>query len=100
MYFEFYKGCLKMNECFFIGKIIKIGKFKFICSSKTKHMSEIKIKLKLLDGTIINVIGYDAVADYILRNVHNENIVFINGRVICKLKEIYIKMCHIEKIKF
>ena len=55
-----------MNEVFLIGNVIEKGDFKFILK-KSKHKSQIEIKVKLLDGNIITAIAYDKQADYVLR---------------------------------
>ena len=70
-----------MNKCFLIGKIIEIEKFKFIISKKSTNKSQIVLKIKLIDGTIVNTIAYDEVADYILRNNFSLNKVYIQGRI-------------------
>ena len=87
-----------MNECFFIGEVIEVGKFKFILNSKIKHKSEIILKVKLFDGNSINAIAYDEKADYILRNDFLTSIVFIQGRLEDRPKEIQINILYIEKM--
>ena len=66
-----------MNDCFFIGKINKVGDFKFIFNGKGRNKAVIKIVLELVEGTIIECKGYDEIADDILRNGYEY--VFING---------------------
>ena len=46
-----------MNECFFIGKIIKNNGFKFILNKKNK--SKIEFELKLIDNNILKIVAYD-----------------------------------------
>lgn len=89
-----------MNECFFIGNVIEIGKFKFIVNSKIKYKSKITMKIKLLDGNIINGIAYNEVADYILRNNFLKSTVFIQGILRNKTKELQINIYNITKVKF
>lgn len=70
-----------MNKCFLIGDLIKIEKFKFIINEKIKYKSQISMKLKTLDKNIIELIAYDEVADYILRNKFEKNLIFISGEI-------------------
>lgn len=86
-----------MNKCFFIGYVIEVGRFRFILNSETKYKSEIIIKIKLLDGNIINAVGYDDIADYILRNNFLTKTVLVQGRLKCESKEIQIVINYIEK---
>jgi hypothetical protein len=82
-----------MNEGYFLGEIIDVGKFKFIYGGDLIHKSVICLKMKLIDGQIVNLRGYDEVADLILRNEFK--FVYISG----KLKtEGYIQIKEIEKI--
>ena len=66
-----------MNRCFLIGKLIKKEYFKFIINKKKKHKSQIKCKLKLRNGSIIDIVAYDKNADLILRK--EINLVYIDG---------------------
>lgn len=86
-----------MNECFFIGNVIEVGKFKFIINPEIQYKSEIITKIKLLDGNIIKVVAYDEVADYILRNNLMNSTVFIRGKLRNKSKELQINISHIKK---
>lgn len=66
-----------MNRCFLMGKLIEKKYFKFIINKRKKHKSQIKCKLKLLNGSIIDIIAYDKNADLILRK--EMNLVYIDG---------------------
>lgn len=66
-----------MNRCFLMGKLIEKNDFKFIINKRKKHKSQIKCKLKLRNGSIIDIIAYDKNADLILRK--EMNFVYIDG---------------------
>ena len=86
-----------MNECFFIGKIIKNNGFKFILNEKNK--SKIEMEIKLADENILKIIAYDEKADFIFRNNFNLNdIVFVQGKLRKKDKELVIIINYIEKV--
>ena len=86
-----------MNKCFFIGKIIKNNGFKFILNKKNK--SKIEMKIKLADENILKIIAYDEKADFIFRNNFNLNdIVFVQGKLRKKDKELVIIINYIEKV--
>lgn len=68
-----------MNEIFVIGKIISEVKYKFILE---KHNNaKAVISLELLDRTKLEVIAYNEIADYVLRNLDKNELVFINGKI-------------------
>jgi len=77
-----------MNEVFLIGKIIEQSNFRFILNNK--HKSEICMKIKTLDGNIINLIAYDKSADYIVRNNFLNKMVFMQGKINSVLKKVNI----------
>lgn len=56
-----------MNICFFTGEKINEGTFKFIISKNIKHKSQYTFKLKVDNETVIDVICYDNVADYMVK---------------------------------
>lgn len=85
-----------MNECFFIGTIIEKEKFKFILNEK--HKSKIEMKIKLIDGNIVKIVAYDEKADYIFRNNFTDDMVFIQGKIKNKNKQLIIIIKYIEKI--
>ena len=86
-----------MNECFFIGKIIKNNGFKFILNKKNK--SKIEFELKLIDNNILKIVAYDEKADFIFRNNFDINdIVFIKGKIKTEHEKLIIVINYIEKI--
>ena len=98
-----------MNEVIIIGKVLSDIDFKFIYNwykdkiikkqsinklvnkklfyktnvvhnkEKYKYTSIAKVILKLLNGSIIEVYGYDKIADYIFRNIRKNDIVLCYG---------------------
>ena len=70
-----------MNIVIINGKIVSEVDFNFIYNKnkKEKHTSIAMCKLKLDDDSIIDVYGYDEVADYLYRN--SDKYVWIEGRI-------------------
>ena len=66
-----------MNHVFLIGKIITDINFKFIINQKNISISTFKIKT--LDNQIINVKGYNEIADYVYSKLQKENFIKIYG---------------------
>ena len=66
-----------MNLCFIIGKIISEIKYDFIIDSK--NISIIRFKVKILEGSIINVIGYDNIADFCYRKLNIGDNIFLEA---------------------
>ena len=66
-----------MNLCFIIGKIISEIKYDFIIGSK--NISIVRFNLKILEGSIINVIGYDNIADFCYRKLNIGNNIFLEA---------------------
>ena len=72
-----------MNICFLIGKIISKIEFDFVIGDN-KNFKNIKISivrfgLKLLDRNIVNIIGYNNVADFCYQKLKIGENVFIQG---------------------
>ncbi len=82
-----------MNLCFIIGKIINDVDFKFILSGK--HKSIVILKIKLINGSEIEVRAYDEIADICYRFFNKNEIVLVEGRLDTKM---YIVLKKIEKI--
>ena len=82
----------EMNKVFFIGEIIYVSKFKFIYGKNLIHKSVISMKLRLSDGEIAYLRGFDEIADEILRN--DFKFVYIQGHLktegYTKIDKIYI----------
>ena len=83
-----------MNICFLIGKIISDIKFDFIIGNNKYFNKEkvtiVRFKIELLDGNIVNVIGYNSIADKCFRKLKKDKIIIIQG-VINSLGKIEIK---------
>ena len=74
-----------MNRCFLLGKITNISEYKFYFNSK-KHNANISFYMYTLENEfskkqLIRLQAYDEVADFFYRNCENEDIVFIEGRL-------------------
>ena len=68
-----------MNEVFIIGRIIENIEFDFIYrKSKT---SIAKTKVELLNKSIIEIYGYDEIADYMYRNIEKNNVIAVEGKM-------------------
>lgn len=86
-----------MNKCFFIGKIIEKGNFKFILNKNIRHKSQIQCKLVLSNNSIIDIIAYDRTADYILRK--KIDFVLIYGRLEQTENGIQVEITEIFNLK-
>ena len=79
-----------MNRCFFIGLVYSNIKFDFIL--KGKNISIVRFYIKLLDGNIIKVKGYDKIADYCYSKLKYGDIVKIEGSLNSKMVVILRKI--------
>ena len=68
-----------MNECFLIGKIVSDIKYNFIIKSQNKAVAEFKIKT--LDNNMIEVYGYNEVADNCYSKLKEGDVILINGEI-------------------
>ncbi len=72
-----------MNICFLIGKIISKIEFDFVIGDnknfKNRKISIVRFGLKLLDKNIVNIIGYNNVADFCYQKLKIGENVFIQG---------------------
>lgn len=88
-----------INLCFISGKIIEEVEFKFIYNPRTKSLSKKHttiaiIKLQLENEGIVEMQGYDEIADFIYRNMQKGSLVIIYR----KLRERHVEILQIEKI--
>ena len=67
-----------MNEVFIIGKVINI-QFEFIYSSK--NISICFIEVIIGKENIVNMYGYNELADYMMQELNKDDIIFINGKI-------------------
>ena len=67
-----------MNEVFIIVKIIKY-KYRFLLNNKNNAICKIIGKLK--NGSVINIIAYDKIAEKCLRILKKGEIYFIEGKI-------------------
>ena len=72
-----------MNICFLIGKIISKIEFDFVIGNnkgfKNERISVVRFKLKLLDENVVNIIGYNEVADFCYQKLNIGENVLIEG---------------------
>ena len=67
-----------MNVCNLLGKIIENVSFDFIYKGKAVSIARSKI---LCGSSVIDIYGYDNVADYMYRNINVGDIVYIYGNI-------------------
>ena len=86
-----------MNIVMISGKIISEVDFNFIYNKnkKEKHTSIAMCKLQLEDDSIIDVYGYDEVADYLYRN--SNKYVYAEGRIDTNMM---VEILKVEKLNF
>lgn len=75
-----------MNICFLEGKVINKIDLKFIYDIKNKrlgkkHISLVEIELEIKNNQIIKLKGYDEIADFIYRNIREEDYVWVEGKM-------------------
>lgn len=63
-----------MNICFFAGKVKSEIDFRFILTGK--NYCAVRFTLELFDGTFMNLLGYNDVADYSYRKLKNGDVIF------------------------
>lgn len=68
-----------MNECFVVAEIVEGIHFEFLYKQKQCTIAFTKVKLS--NSSIIKVYGYDNIADFMYRNLKNEQKVFIYGNL-------------------
>lgn len=70
-----------MNIVIISGKIISEIEFNFIYNGnkKEKHTSIAMCKLRLDNGSFVDIYGYDEIADYLYRN--KVNCIWIEGKL-------------------
>ena len=73
-----------------MGKIVSDIEFKFIYdrykdktnnNDKYKHTSIARCKMKLLNDSIVEIYGYDNIADFMYRNVHCNDTIQLEGKL-------------------
>lgn len=68
-----------MNFCILNGKITEKIDFRFMYNSK--KISVAKTKIRLNNDSIINVKGYDEMADWMYRFLDIDDSIMITGRI-------------------
>ena len=72
-----------MNLVFIYGKIVGAIKFDFIINGK--HTSVARFKLELNNESIVQVIGYDEIADFCYQHLKTEMQIFVEGKLSSKM---------------
>ena len=79
-----------MNIVIISGTVVTEVDFKFIYdryvtdkenAERYKHISVAKFKAKLLNGSVVEVYGYDNIADYMYRNLKVNDNLLIEGKL-------------------
>ena len=72
-----------MNICFIIGKIISDVKFDFVIGNnkylKNGKISVVRFKVELLDENVVNIIGYNDIADFCYQKLDKNYNVIVEG---------------------
>ena len=98
-----------MNIVIIYGKIVSKIKFKFIydrykekdnIKQKYNHTSIAKCKIRLENDSIVEVYGYDNIADYMYRYMKENEEVLIEGKIDgnMKIEIIIIKPYNLRQI--
>ena len=66
-----------MNLCILIGKIISEIEFKFIINSKNTSIAY--FDLELSNKSIIKIVGYNELADYIYEYLYCGDVIYLYG---------------------
>lgn len=81
-----------MNLVIIYGKVVSKVEFNFIYDRyntgkelidnvKYKHTSLARCEVELLNGSIVEIYGYDDMADYMYRNLKNGEFVLVEGKI-------------------
>ena len=75
-----------INLCFLYGKVINEIDLKFIYNDRNKsldkkHISIVKIELRLLDGQVIHLHAYNELADDVFKNICKNDFITIQGKM-------------------
>ena len=68
-----------MNKVFIIGRIIKNIEFNFIYRKSKITIG--KTKIELLNKSIIEIYGYDEIADYMYSNIEKNDVIVVEGKM-------------------
>ena len=76
-----------MNEVLIIGKVVGEIDYNFIINNKKKAIA--KSIVELSNGSVIEIVGFDKVADFMYSKLRKNTQVFIYGKIIGS--SVYIK---------
>ena len=79
-----------MNRCFLIGKIVSELGFKFVVNSKIKSICFFKIELS--NNSIVEIVGYNLIADSCYRRLKKGMYVTVEGMIENKGRFIVIEI--------
>lgn len=85
-----------MNICFLLGKVISEPTFDFLY--KCKNISISSFCLKTRNGNIVQIFGYDEIADFLYSNLNINDDVFIEGYLTSFKNDIFVNIVNINKI--
>ena len=75
-----------MNKVILYGRIVSKINFKFIynrykSNEKCKNTSIVSFKIELLNKSIVEIYGYDEIADYVYRKLNKNDFILIDGKI-------------------
>ncbi len=78
-----------MNIIFILGKVVSNVEYNFIydkykidnCNEKYKHIVIAKVKIEILNKSVVNIYGYDDIADDMYRNLKSNSNVMVMGQI-------------------
>ena len=88
-----------INLCFIKGKVVDKKELKFVYDKNKKSLSKshiciIKLELELEDKQTIYLKAYNEMADFVYKNVNEEDIIMLQG----VLRDNIVEIEEIEKI--
>ena len=83
-----------MNICFLLGKVISEPSFDFLY--KCKNVSISCFSLKTRNGNIVQVFGYDEIADFLYSILNINDDVFIEGYLNSFKNDIFVNIVYIN----
>ena len=85
-----------MNICFLLGKIISEPTFDFLY--KCKNISISSFCLKTRNGNIVQIFGYDEIADFLYSHLAINDDVYVEGYLTSFKNNISVNIININKI--
>ncbi len=85
-----------MNICFLLGKVISEPTFDFLY--KCKNISISSFCLKTRNGNIVQIFGYDEIADFLYSHLVINDDVYVEGYLTSFKNNISVNIININKI--